>query len=142
MELPMQDQAKANKAIVGGYIEEIWNRGLTERFADFFAADYEEAVYSPANAEGHCAMVAVQKRIMPDAVWSIERMTAEDDGVMCELTLRGAHQAAFKGVEASGNPIRVRAYRSFVLKDGKIVRHCALLDTAELLKQMRGQQAA
>lgn len=138
----MQDQAKANRAIIGGYIEEIWNRGLTERFADFFADDYEEAVYSPANAEGHCAMVAVQKRIMPDAVWTVERMTAEDDGVICELILRGTHQGAFKGVEACGNPIRVRAYRTFVLKDGKIVRHCALLDTADLLKQMRGQQAA
>lgn len=138
----MQDQAKTNKAIVGGYIEEIWNRGMTERFADFFADDYEEAVYSPANAEGHCAMVAVQKRIMPDAVWTVERMTAEDDAVICELTLHGTHQAAFKGVEASGNSIRVRAYRTFVLEDGKIVRHSALLDTAELLKQMRGQQAA
>jgi steroid delta-isomerase-like uncharacterized protein len=140
MELDMQDQA--NKTIIRGYIEEIWNRGLTDRFADFFAPDYEEAVYSPTNAEGHCAMVAVQKRIMPDAVWSIERMIAEDDGVMCELTLRGTHQAAFKDVEPSGNPIRVRAYRTFVLKDGKIVHHSALLDTAELLKQMRGQQAA
>lgn len=137
----MQDQAKTNKTIVRGYIEEIWNRGLIERFENFFAANYQEATYSPANSEGHCAMVAVQKRIMPDAVWSIERMTAEDDSVMCELTLRGTHQAAFKGVEPSGNPIRVRAYRSFVLKDGKIVHHSALLDTAELLKQMRGQQA-
>lgn len=138
----MQDQTKTNKTIVRGYIEEIWNRSLIERFENFFAADYQEATYSPANSEGHCAMVAVQKRIMPDAVWSIERMTAEDDSVICELTLRGTHQAAFKGVEPSGNPIRVRAYRTFVLKDGKIVHHSALLDTAELLKQMRGQQAA
>ncbi|MCJ9753952.1 ester cyclase [Neorhizobium sp. BETTINA12A] len=138
----MQDQAKTNKTIVRGYIEEIWNRGLIERFGSFFAAEYQEAAYSPANSEGHCAMVAVQKRIMPDAVWTIERMAAEDDGVMCELTLCGTHQAAFKGVEPSGNPIRVRAYRSFVLKDGKIMHHSALLDTAELLKQMRGQQVA
>ncbi|CDZ41293.1 Hypothetical protein NGAL_HAMBI1145_58280 [Neorhizobium galegae bv. officinalis] len=138
----MQEQAKANKAIIRGYLEEIWNRGLIERFGNFFAANYQEAAYSPASSEGHCAMVAVQKRIMPDAVWTIERMAAEDDGVMCELTLRGTHQAAFKGVEPSGNPIRVRAYRTFVLKDGKIVHHSALLDTAELLKQMQGQQAA
>ncbi|WP_191969550.1 ester cyclase [Neorhizobium galegae] len=138
----MQDQAKTNKTIVRGYIEEIWNRGLIERFGSFFATEYQEAAYSPANSEGHCAMVAVQKRIMPDAVWSIERMTAEDDSVICELTLRGTHQAAFKGVEPAGNSIHVRAYRTFVLKDGKIVHHSALLDTAELLKQMRGQQAA
>jgi steroid delta-isomerase-like uncharacterized protein len=142
MELHMQDNIKANKAIVSGYIEEIWNNGRVERFADFFATDYEEAAYSPANAEGHCAMVAVLKRIMPDAVWSIERVTAEDDCVVCQLILRGTHQAAFRGVEPSGNPVRVRAYRSFVLKDGKIVHHSALLDTAELLRQMRERQAA
>lgn len=138
----MQNQADANKAIVHRYVDEIWNRGEVGRFADFFAADYEEASYSPANADGHCAMVAVQKRIMPDAVWSIERLTAEDDRVVCELVLRGTHQGAFKGIEPSGNPVCVRAYRTLVLQDQKIVRHSALLDTAELLKQMRGQQVA
>jgi predicted ester cyclase len=138
----MHNQADAHKTIARRYIEEIWNQGRIERFGEFFAPDYEEFNYEPANAAGHCGMVVKLKQIMPDAVWTIERMTADDDSVVCELTLRGTHQAEFRGIAPIGNAIAVRAYRTLVFLENKIVRHSALLDTAELLKQMREQKAA
>lgn len=133
----MENRADAHRALVAAFIETVWNGGAVDLFGDFVAPDYEERAYTPANAEGHCNMVGVLKRVMPDAEWTIESIVADSKGVICEMMLTGTHQGAFKGIEPRGNAIRVRAFRNFRMRDGKIAGHSALLDTAELTRQMQ-----
>jgi len=127
----------SNQQIVRGFIEDVWNRGLTERIADFVSAGFVDRAYNPPDAEGHRSMVETLKATIADAVWTVDRMVADDTAVICEMRLTGTHTGAFRGIPASGNPISVRAYRSFVLSDGEIVEHAALLDTQSLLAQMK-----
>ena len=133
----MDNRTDAHRALVAAFIETVWNAGAIDRFTDFAAPDYEERAYTPASAEGHCNMVGVLKRVMPDARWSIESMAADGERVICELVLTGTHLGAFKGCEPHGNTIRVRAFRNFRVAKGRIVAHSALLDTTELIRQMQ-----
>lgn len=126
----------SNERIVRQFIEEVWNRGASESIDSFLDAGFLDRAYKPGNAQGHRAMVEILKSTVANAAWSIERIVANDDTVICEMMLTGTHSGAFAGIQPIGNPISVRAYRSFALAGGKIVEHSALLDTHMLLMQM------
>ena len=124
------------------FIDEVWNHGRGEAIASFTAPGYVDKAYSPPNADGHRAMVETLKSIIPDFHWTIDGLVAAGDLVMVELTLRGTHLGSFRGIEARGNPIEVRSYRTFRFDGDLIVEHRALLDTDRLLKQMAEVKAA
>jgi len=134
-------RADQNAETVRRLVDEVWNAGDPARLDAFLAPDFEDEAYSPPNAQGHKAMVATLRDVIPDARWTIERLTAGGDAVVCELRLTGTHQGAFRGIAPQGFPIDVRAYRTFLFVNGRIRRHAALLDTAGLLRQMAGAGA-
>lgn len=123
-------------AVVRDFIDLVWNGGDSAAVAKFVDADFVDRAYDPPNAQGHAKMVEMLKQVVPDATWSIDRLVAQDKTVVCELTLTGTHRGAFRGHEPKGNVLKVRAYRTFVFGEGKIIEHAALLDTSTLLKQM------
>lgn len=125
-------------AIVRDFIDRVWNGGDSAAIDRFVDADFVDRAYDPPNAEGHARMVEMLKQVVPDAAWTIDRLAAQDQTVLCELTLTGTHRGAFSGHKPKGNVVRVRAYRTFVFDAGKIIEHAALLDTSTLLKQMAG----
>jgi predicted ester cyclase len=125
-----------NTEIVRRFIDDVWNAGHAERIATFTAPGFVDHAYQPANELGHRGMVERLKTIIPDATWSIDRLVAEGDDVVAELTLTGTHRGEFAGVAPKGNPLSVRCYRRFLLKNGKLREHDALLDTHQLLRQM------
>jgi steroid delta-isomerase-like uncharacterized protein len=132
----MQPTTETRAETVRRFIEDVWNRGSIDQIGTFVTTTYEDKAYEPPNAQGHVGMVEKLKAVMPDARWTIESIVAQDDKVVVELTLSGTHQQAFRAVQAKGNRIQVRCYRTFVFQDALIAEHRALLDTDTLLKQM------
>jgi predicted ester cyclase len=135
-------QTTAHTEIVRRFIDEVWNQGRSEAIASFTAPGYIDKAYNPPNVDGHRAMVDTLKSIIPDVHWTIDALVAQNDLVMAELTMRGTHLGSFRGIEARGNPIEVRSYRTFRFDGDRIVEHRALLDTDRLLKQMAEVKAA
>lgn len=128
--------------IAQNLIEQVWNRGDSAFLDTMIAPDYVDTAYAPPNAEGHKAMVERLKSVIPDARWSVISIVADDTSVVFELRLNGTHRGEFRGIAPAGNAIDIVGYRHFTFRNGKLVRHAALLDTAGLLRQMKGEQAA
>ena len=126
----------ANAALVREFIEQIWNRRQAASLAQYLSDDYIDHAYQPPNAIGLSNMLAELKQAFPDAHQSPECTTAQDDMVVCRLTLTATHQGQFRTTPATGNSVRVQVYRSFRIANGKIAEHWALLDTANLLRQI------
>lgn len=126
----------ANCTLIHEFIEHIWNRRETSRLREYLTANYVDHAYQPANVDGLSIMLGQLAQAFPDAQQNIEAMTAQDDMVVCRLTLTATHLGQFRDVAASGNAVRVQVYRSYRIVDGKIGEHWALLDTASLLRQI------
>jgi steroid delta-isomerase-like uncharacterized protein len=133
----MQDHnIAAHTALVREFIDHIWNRQQIEQLGDYLADDYIDHAYQPPNATGLANMLGELKRAFPDAHQAVESITAQDDMVVCRITLTATHQGQFRNAPATGNSMRVNVYRSFRIANGKIAEHWALLDTANLLRQI------
>ncbi|HEV7371527.1 ester cyclase [Arenibaculum sp.] len=125
-----------NTDLVRRFIEQVWQQGRVERITDFVTAGFVENAYEPRTREGHAATVRTLLAAVPDAAWTIERTTAQDDRVVCELRVRGTHLGPFRAIPASGNRIDARQYRTFRIEGGLIAEHWALFDTAAFLRQI------
>jgi len=126
----------AQIACVRNFIDHIWNRRQVTRLDDYLSVDYVDHAYAPPNAGGLLKILSEMQTAFPDAQQTVESMTAQDDMVVCRITLSATHLGSFRNTPASGNSVRVNVYRSFRFQQGKIVEHWALLDTASLLRQI------
>jgi steroid delta-isomerase-like uncharacterized protein len=126
----------AHCALVRDFIEQVWNRRDTAQLSTYLSEDYIDHAYQPANSEGLHNMLMQLGLAFPDAQQEIAAITAQDDMVVCRITMTATHQGPFRDAPASGNAVRVQVYRSYRIVDGKIAEHWALLDTATLLRQI------
>jgi len=126
----------ANCTLVRAFVEQIWNRRDMAHLSEYLAANYIDHAYQPANAEGLRNMLTQLGQAFPDAHQQIDAVTAQDDMVVCRITMTATHQGQFRDAPASGNAVRVQVYRSYRIVDSKIAEHWALLDTATLLRQI------
>ena len=126
----------ANTALVRSFIEHIWNHRQIDHLHDYLSEDYIDHAYQPSNAAGLTHMLAQLAQAFPDARQTIDALTAQDDTVVCRITLTATHLGEFRNITATGKAVRVSVYRSYRVTDGKIGEHWALLDTAHLLRQL------
>lgn len=73
---------------------------------------------------------------IPDLALPIEDVVAEGDKVLVRLRVKGSHGGDLMGVPATGRPIDIAVMDLFVIQDGKLVEHWALLDNLSLLRQI------
>ena len=73
---------------------------------------------------------------MPDMALPIEDIVAEGEKVLVRLRVQGTHGGDLMGIPATGRPIDIAVMDLFVIRDGKLVEHWALLDNLSLLRQL------
>ena len=73
---------------------------------------------------------------IPDMQLPIEDVVAEGDKVLVRLRVKGMHGGDLMGIPATGRPIDIAVMDLFVIHDGKLVEHWALLDNLGLLRQL------
>jgi len=82
----------------------------------------------------------------PDFHYRIEEATAEDDRIVCKVTMTGTHlgqptlpeifNGMLRGVAPTGKRITVLNYHSFRIKDGLISEHAAVRDDLGMVLQL------
>ncbi|MFD2263682.1 ester cyclase [Lacibacterium aquatile] len=118
------------------FILEIWQENRLDQLPLLTTPDFIDHAYNPGTIEGHRKMAQTLRLAIPDATWSIERLTCEGDIAVAELRLTGHQSGPFRDHPPSGKPVDARQYRTFRFVDGKLAEHWALFDTATLLRQI------
>jgi steroid delta-isomerase-like uncharacterized protein len=72
----------------------------------------------------------------PDMTITIEEVIAEDDRAAVRYTGTGTHEHAYKGVEPTGEEVRISGMRMVRIEDGKIVEAWGQTSNLSLLAQL------
>jgi predicted ester cyclase len=80
--------------------------------------------------------ILMNEAAFPGYALSIEQMIAEDDLVSVIGRASGTHKGPFMGVPPTGKSWDVPLHITYRLKDGKIVEHWLVLDTAAFMQQL------
>jgi steroid delta-isomerase-like uncharacterized protein len=76
------------------------------------------------------------KTAFPDLDVEVEHEVVEGDTVMQYVTMRGAHEGPFRGIDPTGNEIAVPGFHMRRVRDGKIVETASVAGMATLLGQL------
>jgi predicted ester cyclase len=63
-------------------------------------------------------------------------MVAEDDMVAIRISFQVKHTGLWRGMKPSGKSAKVKGFRFFRLKDGKIIHQWAMIDGSGLQAQL------
>jgi predicted ester cyclase len=130
-------------------IQRLMDEGHNRQDADAASAFYTEDASNHLRTVGRVGMKAVFETlyaVFPDFHYHIEESTAEDDRVVCKVTMTGTHRGqpavreAFSGmlndVAPTGKAVTVLQFHSFRLRDGKIAAHAAVRDDMGMVQQL------
>ena len=136
---------ETNKAVIHRLYDEGINRQDAAASAGFYTADAK----NHGRLVGRSGMQAVFEALFstfPDFNYQIDEVTAEDDRVVCKVTMQGTHRGqptlpqAFggmlNGVAPTGKAVRVLQFHSFRIRDGQISEHAAVRDDLGMLHQL------
>ena len=130
----------ANKALIGRFYEEVWNRGnlavCDEVFADDYVRHDARATDPPPGPEGQKQIAAAFRTAFPDLEFTVHRLVAEDGVVVGHWTATGTHRGRWAGVEPTGKRAVLSAVNIFRFEDGKVAEIWNLRDDLGLLEQL------
>lgn len=101
-----------NKAIVSRLWEEIWNQNALSVCDEIFDTEY---------AKHEKGFVPVFRAAFPDVHFVVEDMIAEGDKVVSRYTIMGTHKGEFRGIPATGKPLKLTCIWIHRLAEGRIV---------------------
>lgn len=130
-------------------VERLYAEGINRHDADAAAAFYSEDAKNHARTVGREGMRRVFEALFvtfPDFNYRIIESTAEDDRVICLVTMSGTHcgeptlSAAFSGMLAgvapTGRRVEVQQFHSFRIRDDQIAEHSAVRDDLGMCRQL------
>lgn len=139
------NELEANKALVCRLYDEGINRHDAAAAARLYAIDAK----NHGHAVGRAGMQKVFEMLFStfsDFNYRVDEITAEDDRVVCKVTMSGTHHGqptmpqAFggmlEGVTATGEKVTVLQFHSFRIRNGEIAEHAAVRDDLGMLKQL------
>ena len=80
--------------------------------------------------------IAMNEAAFPNYELRIEQMIAEDDLVSVIGRASGTHKGPFMGMPPTGKSWDVPLHITYRLKDGRIIEHWLVLDTAAFMQQL------
>lgn len=130
-------------------IERLYAEGINRRDAVAAAAFYSENALNHGREVGRAGMQAVFEALFstfPDFHYTIEESIAEDDRVVCKVTMTGTHfgqptlpqafTGMLTGVAPTGKKVRVMQFHLFRVRNGEIAAHEAVRDDMSMLLQL------
>jgi predicted ester cyclase len=135
----------ANRALVRRLYDEGINCHDAVAAAAFYAADAKNHGLTVGRA-GMQQVFEMLFATFADFHYRIDEATAEDDRVVCKVTMTGTHRGrptlpqAFggmlNGVAPTGRAVNVLQFHSFRIRGGEIAEHAAVRDDLGMLKQL------
>jgi predicted ester cyclase len=130
-------------------IQRLYEEGINRHDAAAAAAFYTPDALNHGRRVGREGMRAVFEALFstfPDFHYAIDDSTAEDDRVVCKVTMSGTHlgqptlEQAFTGmltgVAPTGKKVRVHQFHLFRVSEGGIRAHEAVRDDLSMLLQL------
>jgi steroid delta-isomerase-like uncharacterized protein len=134
-------QRDANKALVKAAFEDVWTKKDPAAVHKYYAPDFvnHAAVPSAQGANGLESIARKLQTAFPDAVMSIEAITAEDDIVVTRTVFDGTHKetlAFVKPIEATNKHLHITQMHTYRIKDGRIVETWMTMDRLDFNTQL------
>ncbi len=126
------EQEKANVAALKGFMENVLNGGDVGRAGEYLSdggVDHSLPPDVPATMEGFRTWFAEFTSTFPDAVWTMEAITADGDRVARQQSFTATHTPTGKRVTAGETGIAR-------LQDGRIVEYWGTFDEKGLEHQL------
>jgi len=130
---------KSNRECLEDFYQIVFNNGdidAADRFLDSAIVDHAPWPGHPATLAGFKAGLAEMRGGFPDLHVTIERVISQDDLVVAHQRISGTHRGEFMGTPASGKSFNIEAIDIVRMKDGRIVEHWGLLDSAAMTAQL------
>ncbi len=132
--------SEQNKAVVRGFIDEVWNQGNLDAIGNYIAdshIDHDPArAGAPSGPAGMRTFVEMYRAAFPDTRIELGEMIAEGDLVAGSWTASGTHQGELMGIPPTGKSIRLTGIGIDRVRDGKIVESWANWDALGMLGQL------
>lgn len=128
-----------NKALIRSFYEEVWNRRRYAAAADFFANDsirHELSGPVRGGADGIARNAEAWCVAFPDTHYTVEAVIAEGDMVVARWSMTATHTGEWRGVPATGKPIRFRGANLYRLEGGKVAEIWNFRDDLGLFEQL------
>jgi steroid delta-isomerase-like uncharacterized protein len=133
--------SEENKALVGRYFEEIWDRGNLDAIDELFATNFVR--HGPSGTEGEVrglegfkGLVSMYRSAFPDLQVAIEDLVAEGDRVVSRWRTRGTHEGELMGNDPTGNQASITGILIDRISGGKIEEEWVDYDTLHLMQQI------
>jgi len=126
--------------IVRQFYETVFQTGDIDAAAHFLSDDFlDHAPWPgrPATRDGFQAGTAEMRAAFPDLAVKPVRIFEEDDKVAAIIRISGTHHGEFIGNRATGRAFEVDAVDILRVKDGKVCEHWGVIDTEQMLAQLR-----
>lgn len=114
-----------NKEFVRKYFEALSGKPKTPELVDQYVAEQP--------LKDHIAM---NEAAFPGYELRVDHMIAEDDLVSVIGRASGTHKGPFMGMPPTGKSWDVPLHITYRVKDGKIIDHWLVLDTAAFMQQL------
>jgi steroid delta-isomerase-like uncharacterized protein len=129
--------SKENKAIVRGYLEQVWNEGRLDRFEEFMAQDViPHGGPAVTDAKSMKKALATFRGAFPDVNIALDDELAVGDKVVTRFTISGTHKGDFNGIPATGKQAVWSGITIFRLAGGKIVEWWLQADNLGMMQQL------
>ena len=130
---------EANKALVRRWWEET-DKGNLAIIDELCAPDYiDHSPPLPGMGEGSAAVRKANETLaaaFPDTVHTIEAMIAEGDLVVTRLRGRATFTGECLGIPPNGKVVEITGITIHRVVDGKLVEHCANIDSLSFMQQL------
>jgi steroid delta-isomerase-like uncharacterized protein len=132
-------QEAANRALVGRWLEELWNQADFSVVGELLAPEFQRhSAEQPASGpDAYLAIIKSCHDGFPDSnITLADEPLADSDRVFVRWRWVGTHQAAFAGIPASGRRIDVVGQDVIRIRDGRITDIWPLFDPLRLMLQI------
>lgn len=129
----------SNKALIRRYLKAI-DKGDVSVLDAFVAPDFVDHSASPGQPAGLEGLRRsfLDSQVATPGYHEVDDLIAEGDRVVARVTGYGTHAGTYRGIPATGRPIRMTGIVIWRIRRGKIVERWAVSDREDLMRQMRG----
>ncbi|MDX1412698.1 MAG: ester cyclase [Candidatus Promineifilaceae bacterium] len=133
--------AEQNMAIVRYYLEELWNKQNYAIVDEVFAENVTSYLLATPSYGRDEIKQNVQNTLsaFPDALLTVNHLSAEGDKVIIHWTLEGTHQGEYHDISPTGNPVTIKGVTAVYLTNGMVTEIWPQVENlSEFLQQLGG----
>jgi len=138
-----REDLERNKEVARQIIERVFVDQDDAAIDELVAVDFLPHTFGPM-PPGREGLRAGMKRAgvgVSEPDFEIHDLIAEGDRVVARITSSARHVGPFMGIEPTGNRYSIDEIHIFRIRAGQLVEHWHAFDTADLLRQLRGEKA-